>query len=116
GRAGNARIPRSRSPSITPCQRKEHAPMKKRRVSSSAVPEPPPQTWSNALVVGNQVFIAGMTARAGAEVAGGNSMYGQAKAIFEKIRHLMEAAGGGRGGNVQGVVLGHDNKRGGGVG
>ena len=68
--------------------------MKKRRVSSSAVPEPPPQTWSNALVVGNQVFVAGMTARAGAEVVGGDSMYGQSKAIFEKIRHLMEAAGG----------------------
>ena len=68
--------------------------MKKRRVSSSAVPEPPPQTWSNALVVGNQVFVAGMTARAGAEVVGGDSMYGQPRAIFEKIRHLMEAAGG----------------------
>ena len=65
--------------------------MKKRRVSSSAVPEPPPQTWSNALVVGNQVFVAGMTARAGAEVVGGDSMYGQAKAIV-----LTHRAGTGR--------------------
>ena len=36
----------------------------KKRVSSPSVPEPPPQTWSNGLVVGNQVFIAGMTASA----------------------------------------------------
>ena len=68
--------------------------MKKRRIGSPVVPEPPPQTWSNALVVGNQVFVAGMTARSGSEVVGGDSMYGQSRAIFEKIRHLMEAAGG----------------------
>jgi enamine deaminase RidA (YjgF/YER057c/UK114 family) len=68
--------------------------MKKQRVSSPAVPEPPPQTWSNALVVGDQVYIAGMTARAGGEVVGGDSMYEQARAIFGKIRSLMEAAGG----------------------
>jgi enamine deaminase RidA (YjgF/YER057c/UK114 family) len=68
--------------------------MKKRRVSSPQVPEPPPQTWSNALVVGNQVFIAGMVARDQSGLVGGDSMYGQSKAIFEKIRHMMEAAGG----------------------
>ena len=85
--------------------------MKKRRVSSSAVPEPPPQTWSNALVVGNQVFVAGMTARGGAEVAGGDSMYGQAKAIFEKIRHLMEAAGGRLDDIVKVVIFVTDIKR-----
>jgi enamine deaminase RidA (YjgF/YER057c/UK114 family) len=68
--------------------------MKKRRVSSPHVPEPPPQTWSNALVVGNQVFIAGMVARDESGPVGGDSMYGQSKAIFEKIRHMMEAAGG----------------------
>jgi len=66
----------------------------KRRVDSPQVPTPPPQTWSNCLVVGDQVFIAGMTATFGDELVGGDSMYEQAKATFGKIRNLMEAAGG----------------------
>ena len=66
----------------------------KQRISSPHVSEPPPQTWSNCLVVGNQVFIAGMTARTGTATAGGTSMYEQARAVFAKIKHLMEAAGG----------------------
>src|SRR5207249_648014 len=66
----------------------------KKKISSPQVPDPPPQTWSNCLVVGNQVFVAGMVARDGSGVIGGDSMYGQAKAIFAKIKHLMEAAGG----------------------
>ena len=66
----------------------------KKRMSSPHVSEPPPQTWSNCLVVGNQVFIAGMTARTGTEVVGGTGMYEQARAVFTKIKHLMEAAGG----------------------
>ena len=45
------------------------------------------------LVVGQQVFVAGMTARAGDIVQGGDSMYEQAKATFTKITHLLEAAG-----------------------
>jgi enamine deaminase RidA (YjgF/YER057c/UK114 family) len=45
-------------------------------------------------VVGNQVFIAGMTARTGTETVGGTGMYEQARAVFTKIKHLMEAAGG----------------------
>jgi enamine deaminase RidA (YjgF/YER057c/UK114 family) len=61
--------------------------------------------------VGNQVFVAGMTARAGAEVVGGDSMYGQAKAIFEKIRHLMEAAGGRLDDIVKVVIFVTDIKR-----
>lgn len=65
----------------------------KQRISSPHVPEPPPQTWSNCLVVGQQVFVAGMTARTGDIVQGGDSMYEQAKATFTKIKHLIEAAG-----------------------
>lgn len=69
--------------------------MKIRRVSAEAVVEPPPETWSNCLVVGDQVFIAGMTARA----ADFNSIeeaseFEQARIIFGKIKSLMEAAGG----------------------
>jgi len=85
--------------------------MKKRRISSPSVPEPPPQTWSNALVVGNQVFVAGMTARTGAEVIGGDSTYGQAQAIFAKIKNLMEAAGGRMDDVVKVVIYVTDIKR-----
>ena len=85
--------------------------MKKQRVSSAQVPDPPPQTWSNCLVVGNQVFIAGMTARSGTEVVGGDSMYGQSRAILTKIKHLMEAAGGRMDDIVKVVVFVTDIKR-----
>jgi len=60
------------------------------RATSAAVPEPQPGTWSNCLVANGVAYIAGMTAR-GADAA---DEYGQAKAIFTKIRHLVEAAGG----------------------
>jgi len=69
---------------------------KKRRVISEHVGEPPEGTWSNCLVVSDQVSIAGMTAR-GASFdgdMGDSDAYAQAKAIFQKIKHLMEAAGG----------------------
>ena len=58
------------------------------RATSPAVPEPQPGTWSNCLVVGGIAYLAGMTAR------GEGDEYAQAKAIFTKIRHLVEAAGG----------------------
>ena len=61
------------------------------RVTSPEVPEPPAGTWSNCLVAGGFAYIAGMTARR--SEAGGDE-YVQAKAIFTKIRHLVEAAGG----------------------
>jgi len=35
-----------------------------------------------------------MTASTGTEVTGGSSMYEQAHAVFTKIKHLIEAAGG----------------------
>jgi enamine deaminase RidA (YjgF/YER057c/UK114 family) len=66
----------------------------KKRIGSPHVPEPPPQTWSNCLVVGQQVFVAGMTARSGSDIPGGESMYEQARATLTKIKHLIEAAGG----------------------
>ena len=65
-----------------------------RRVTAPQVPEPAPQTWSNCLAVGGIAYVAGMIARGndGKIVAGGE--YEQAKAIFGKIRHLVETAGG----------------------
>ena len=62
------------------------------RVTHPDVPEPPPETWSNCLVAGNQVFVAGMTARNGAEILADDE-YGQARAIFDKIAKLLEASG-----------------------
>jgi enamine deaminase RidA (YjgF/YER057c/UK114 family) len=44
-------------------------------------------------------------------VVGGDSMYGQSKAIFEKIRHLMEAAGGRMDDIVKVVIFVTDIKR-----
>jgi 2-iminobutanoate/2-iminopropanoate deaminase len=61
------------------------------RVISPEVSEPPAGTWSNCLVVNGIAYLAGMTARGGTEL----DEYAQAKAIFTKIRHLVEAAGGG---------------------
>jgi 2-iminobutanoate/2-iminopropanoate deaminase len=61
------------------------------RVISPEVSEPPAGTWSNCLVVNGIAYLAGMTARGGAEL----DEYAQAKAIFTKIRHLVEGAGGG---------------------
>jgi len=60
------------------------------RAISPDVPEPAPGTWSNCLVAGGVAYLAGMTAR-GAELG---DEYAQSTAIFTKIRHLVEAAGG----------------------
>jgi enamine deaminase RidA (YjgF/YER057c/UK114 family) len=62
-------------------------------------------------VVGDQIFIAGMTARTGTTVVGGDSMYEQAKAIFAKIKHLMEAAGGKMDDVVKVLIFVTDIKR-----
>jgi len=67
---------------------------KMRRISSPAVPEPAPKTWSNAKVVGNHVYLAGMVSRDFDGKIAGSSTYEQSKIIFAKIKALMEAAGG----------------------
>ena len=67
--------------------------MPKKRIVSPLVPAPPPQTSSNCLKIGNQIFVAGMTCREGAIIVGGDSMYGQSKAVFAKIERLLKAAG-----------------------
>lgn len=70
--------------------------MKKQRVSSPHVAEPPERTWSNCLVIGDQVFIAGLVARGATFDADieTTDAYEQAVAIFTKMKHLMEEAGG----------------------
>ena len=65
------------------------------RIISPHVAEPPPGRWSNALRVGDMLYISGTVSRAPDEVAiQGNNEYDQARIIFGKIRHLVEAAGG----------------------
>jgi enamine deaminase RidA (YjgF/YER057c/UK114 family) len=60
------------------------------KISSPNVPDPPPETWSNCLVVDGVAYFAGATAP-----GGGPDEYAQAKGILSKIKHLVEAAGGG---------------------
>ena len=69
--------------------------MKMKAVSSPHVKEPRPGTWSNCKVCGDHVYISGMTAHdLAGNVVGDGSMYDQARRTFEKIKHLIEAAGG----------------------
>ena len=68
--------------------------MKIERVTSPYVAEPPPGRWSNALRVGDMLFISGMVSRANDGTIEGRDEYEQAKVIFGKIRSLVEAAGG----------------------
>src|SRR5262249_61379716 len=75
------------------------------KITSPHVPEPPPGRWSNALQVGDMLFISGTVSRApdGVTIQGSNE-YEQAKIIFGKIRHLVEAAGGTMADVVKGTI------------
>jgi enamine deaminase RidA (YjgF/YER057c/UK114 family) len=66
-----------------------------RRVTTPLAPEPPPERWSNCLVVDGIAYVAGMVAR-GDDVRdlAGKDEYEQARIIFTKIKALIEAAGG----------------------
>jgi enamine deaminase RidA (YjgF/YER057c/UK114 family) len=69
--------------------------MKIEKITSAAVAEPPPGRWSNALRVGDMLFVSGTVSRAadGVTIQGGDE-YEQAKIIFTKIKKLVESAGG----------------------
>ena len=69
--------------------------MKIEKITSPNVPEPPPGRWSNALRVGDMLFVSGTVSRGadGVTIEGKNE-YDQAKNIFTRIRHLVGAAGG----------------------
>ena len=64
------------------------------RVKSPVAPEPAPGTWSNCLVVNGVAYVAGLVARGEDGKAVQGDEYEQAKAIFAKMRGLIEAAGG----------------------
>lgn len=64
-----------------------------RRVTTPDAPEPPPERWSNCLVVDGIAYVSGMVARGAANLDKMDE-YEQAKEIFRKIKALIEAAGG----------------------
>ena len=65
------------------------------RVLSEHVKEPDPGLWSNCMRCGDQVFISGFVPLSDTgEVLGINDPEEQARVIFGKIRHYLEAAGG----------------------
>jgi enamine deaminase RidA (YjgF/YER057c/UK114 family) len=66
-----------------------------RRVTSPAAPEPPPERWSNCLLVDGIAYVSGMVARGDdAKALADMDEYAQAKVIFGKIKGLLESAGG----------------------
>jgi enamine deaminase RidA (YjgF/YER057c/UK114 family) len=58
------------------------------RIRAPEVAEPADGRFSNCLLAGGIAYIAGMTSR------DGDNVYAQAKNIFEKIKLLVEQAGG----------------------
>ena len=69
-----------------------------RRIHAPSLPEAPGATWSNALVIGDEISMSGVTARgADGRAIGGDSLRDQTLAIFQRIETLVRAAGGVRG-------------------
>ena len=72
------------------------------RITTPLAPEPPPERWSNCLLVDGIAYVSGMVALAGdAKALAAMDEYDQAKAAFAKIRGLIEAAGGTMGDGVK---------------
>lgn len=68
--------------------------LKKQRFVASQVAEYPPGHWSNCIRVGDMIWLSGFTARANdLKTIQGADAYEQAKIIFTKVKHCLEAAG-----------------------
>lgn len=66
-----------------------------RRITAEAVPEPPPGLFSNALLVGDALYVSGQHAGApGGGLLGDGSMADQTRQALTKIKAFVEAAGG----------------------
>jgi 2-iminobutanoate/2-iminopropanoate deaminase len=66
------------------------------KVTNLAASEPPRATWSNCLVIGNEIVLSGVTARGrDGAASGGASVEQQTLAILRRIVELVEAADGG---------------------
>ena len=68
---------------------------KKQRFISPQVAEYPPGHWSNCIRVGDMIWLSGFTSRGNdlKTIQGVGSAYEQAKVIFTKVKHCLEAAG-----------------------
>jgi enamine deaminase RidA (YjgF/YER057c/UK114 family) len=65
-----------------------------KRIRSKDVPEPPPGTFSQCLVAGETIYVAGQHAgTADGGIGGDGSMLSQATIALAKIKALLEAAG-----------------------
>jgi enamine deaminase RidA (YjgF/YER057c/UK114 family) len=91
---------RTRKPAARPAARRRApvraaAPARRiRQVTSDRVPEPAGPTYSNCLVVGDTVYLAGMTAGDGrGGIVGNGTPHGQARQCFLKIRRMLKEAG-----------------------
>lgn len=66
------------------------------KISAPGLGEPPGAAWSNALVIGEEIVLSGVTARGpDGRAIGGASVESQTMAILERIGALVAAAGGG---------------------
>jgi enamine deaminase RidA (YjgF/YER057c/UK114 family) len=66
-----------------------------KRITASDVAEPAPGTFSQCLIAGDMIFVSGQHAgTADGGVGGDGSMLSQATIALEKIKALIEAAGG----------------------
>lgn len=75
------------------------------RVISDKVPDLPTATWSNALRIGNEIVMSGMTAHpATREAPSPLSTYDQTMIVLGKLLALVEA-GGGHIGNIYKLVV-----------
>lgn len=73
--------------------------MQVKRVNCEALPDLPHASWSNALVVGQEVVLSGQTGhpatRNAAQEGQPLGAYEQTLVVLKKIQALLEAAGGG---------------------
>lgn len=78
------------------------------RVRCEKVADAPHASWSNALVIGDEIAMSGMTAhpatQAAREAGKPLSTYEQTMVVLEKIRALVETAGGNLG-NIYKLVV-----------
>lgn len=81
-----------------------------RRVTAPAAPEPPPERWSNCLVIDGVAYVSGQTGRPDPG-EGPLDDYAQSIKIFRKIKALVEAAGGDMGDIVKIGVFVTDIRR-----
>jgi enamine deaminase RidA (YjgF/YER057c/UK114 family) len=66
-----------------------------RRVQAASIAERDTATWSNCLVMGNEVVFSGMTANPESTADAPLDTFEQTLIVLGKIRTLLEAAGGG---------------------